>query len=267
MKNNWILGALVVVLSFAFAKAQRGIRVGYIDMEYILDNVPEYQTANSQLEQKMQKWKQEIDGMKTEIDGMKTKLQNERVLLTKELIEEKEEDIKIKEDELNAYQQKRFSASTGDFILQQQQLIQPIQDQVFNAVQKISELRKYDYVMNADEVTILYGAERHDISDLVLKEIGRTAKKGERSKKQKEDDEKEMSAPYLSVEEAENKETKEAAREAILDDREAARNAKAKTRDSLRAAKKAAYEQRRREIKERKDSIIAAREAQRKKKD
>lgn len=271
MKNKWILGLLVIGLCFAFAKAQRGIRVGYIDMEYILDNVPEYQQAKEQLERKMQKWKTEIDAMNNEIEQMKTSLQNERVLLTKELIEEKEEDIQLKETELAAYQQKRFGATTGDFILQQQQLIKPVQDQVFNEVQKISELKKYDYVMNSDEVTLLYAAERHDISDQVLKAIGRTAKKGKRSDKEKEADEKEMNEPYLSVEEAENKEKKEEAREALIEEREDARSEKIRTRDSLRAAKKAEYEARRKKMLEdkqrRRDSILKVREEARKKKD
>ncbi len=270
MKNRIAISLLMLFLCFAFAKAQRGIRVGYIDMDYILENVPEYQTAKQQLEKKMQSWKVEIDGMNAEIDNMKGALKNERVLLTKELIEEKEEDIRLKEEELSAYQQKRFGATTGDFILQQQQLIKPVQDQVFNEIQKISELKKYDYVMNADEVTLLFAAERHDISDLVLKAIGRTAKKGDLSKKEREDDkeqnEKDMKEPYLSVEEAENKDKKEEAREAILTERDDARSAKLRERDSLRAVKKAEYEERRRVIKERRDSINAAREEQRKKK-
>jgi Skp family chaperone for outer membrane proteins len=273
MKNNLIISFVMVFLSLAFAKAQRGIRVGYIDMEYILDNVPEYQKAKQQLEQKMQKWKQEIDAMNVEIENLKTGLQNERVLLTKELIEEKEEDIHLKEEDLAAYQQKRFGATQGDFILQQQQLIKPVQDQVFNEIQKISELKKYDYVMNASEVTLLFAAERHDISDQVLKAIGRTAKKGDRSNKEKEKDKEdidtEMKKPYLSVEEAENKDKVQEAREAILKERADDRSDKQRERDSTRSAKKAEYEARRQKMIEdkqkRRDSIQKVRDAARNK--
>ena len=94
---------LSVLLLFAFTtsiKAQRGARIGYIDMEYILENVPEYQEAKNQLASKVQKWKRDMDKMLQEIEQLKLNLSNERILLTKELIEEQEEEIKLLEDEL-----------------------------------------------------------------------------------------------------------------------------------------------------------------------
>lgn len=276
MKNKILIFSIVAVLSFAFAKAQRGIRVAYIDMEYILESVPEYQEASKQLDQKMQKWKQEIDQMANEISQMKAALQNEKVLLTKELIEEKEEDIALKEEELADYQQKRFGAQ-GDFLLQKQQLIQPVQDQVFNEIQKIGNQKKYDYVVDSSEMAMLYSAERHDISDQVLRAIGRTGKQKSRERKQAEKDgAAERDEPYLSVVEAEEKEAKEQAKEdkkeeiqKAISERDAARNEAKRKRDSARAAKAAAYKERRDKLmaerKRKKDSIKAVREAARQK--
>ena len=105
---------LLLTLSGVASEAQtRGVRIGYIDIEYILQNVPDYTEAKNQLELKAQKWKQEIETKQNEINAFKESLTNEKVLLTKELIEEKEEEIKFLETELIEYQQKRFGPN-GD---------------------------------------------------------------------------------------------------------------------------------------------------------
>ncbi|MEO9953302.1 OmpH family outer membrane protein [Nonlabens sp.] len=270
MRTKILIIGVVAFFSFTFAKAQRGARIAYIDMEYILESVPEYQEASKQLEQKMQRWKGEIDQMSNEISQMKASLQNEKVLLTKELIEEKEEDISLREQDLADYQQKRFGPQ-GDFLLQRQQLIQPIQDQVFNEVQKIGKQKKYDMLIDSSEAALLYSADRHDVSDLVLKAIGRTGKRKEAQEKQDarnnpvQDDE-----PYLSVVEAEEKEKKEQAKEdkkeavqKAISERDAIRNEQRRVRDSAKAAKAAAYKARRDKLmadrKRRKDSVLAVR--------
>jgi Skp family chaperone for outer membrane proteins len=145
MKTRKLLFFTIAIFCFSFAiQAQRGARIGYIDMEYILESVPEYLEASTQLEGKVQRWKQDIDKKQKEIDLMSLNLSNERVLLTKELIDEREEEIKIKEDEMLQYQQDRFGPS-GDLMIQRRQLVQPIQDQVFNIVQEIAEAKKYDF--------------------------------------------------------------------------------------------------------------------------
>jgi len=270
MKNKIIVLSLLSLMCFAFAKAQRGARVAYIDMEYILDNVPEYQDAVKELNRKMDKWKQEIDGMKLEIQQMKDALNNERVLLTKELLEEKEEDIEIKEEDLLKYTEKRFGAQ-GDFVLQKQQLIQPIQDQVFNEVQKISAQKKYDFVLDAADAAMLYSADRHDLSDDVLKSIGRTAKvksRNKKSNKKKDEVEEKKDERYLNVVEAEEKEEKEEQKQAVIDEREKARLDKLQKRDSIKAARAAWMKKRRDSIMDvrqrRKDSILKARAAKKK---
>jgi Skp family chaperone for outer membrane proteins len=84
---------LLIFLAFQGNSQSRGIRIGYIDMEYILQNVPDYTEAKNQLEQKAQKWKQEIEAKKVDLAKLKDALKTERVLLTKELIDEREEEI------------------------------------------------------------------------------------------------------------------------------------------------------------------------------
>ncbi len=191
MKTKKILLFTLCLFCFTFmAQAQRGVRIGYIDMEYVLESVPEYKEASIQLEGKVQRWKQDIDKKQKEIDQMKLNLANERVLLTKELIDEREEEIKIKEDEMLQYQQDRFGPN-GDLMIQRRQLVQPIQDQVFNIVQEVAEAKKYDFIFDKSaDVVMLFAAKRNDISDVVLKSIERAGRKFRQPIKRKKENSK-----------------------------------------------------------------------------
>jgi Skp family chaperone for outer membrane proteins len=273
MKKRISFLVVLMLMCFAFAKAQRGVRIGYVDMNYILESVPEYQKASNQLEQRMQSWKGEIEKMESEIGQMEKSLKNERVLLTKELIEEREEEIQIKREGLSTYQQKRFGAQ-GDFIKQKQLLIQPVQDQVFNEMQKIGQQKKYDVILERSEATLLYSDDRHDLSDDVLKAIGRTDKANDRQEARAANSnprgEEAVDEPYLSVQEASDKQEKVLAKNEIIDDKNAIREEKIRLRDSIKEARATAYKKRRDAlIKERarkKDSILQARENARERK-
>lgn len=244
------------------AQAQRGIRVGYINMDYILENVPEYQEASSQLDSKVKKWKTEIEKKISEIEEMKKQLQNERVLLTKELIEEREEEITYEEEQIFEYQQKRFGPG-GDLAIQKRQLIEPIQDQVFNSVQEISKNKKFDVVLRKSEAGILYVADRLDISDQVLRSITRSAKRKQINNKKEEDSFDRDEAKTVE----QDKETEE--RQKAIDDKKAEREAlieeKAAQRQEEKDARNKAFEERRQRILEerqrRKDSIDAVKAA------
>jgi Skp family chaperone for outer membrane proteins len=255
MRQFTIYLLLIGMFCMGTSFAQRGIRVGYVDMEYVLENVPEYQNALGQLEQKIQKWKGELDKMQAEIEQKQKALDKERILLTEELIEEKEEEIQILKQQQSEYKQKRFGAN-GDFILQREALAQPIYDQVFNEIQEIGKERKYDYIVDASDLSMLYAAERHDLSERILAKINRTSR--ENLKDEGSEDE-----PYLSVEEAEKREEKqeerEEARQAQLDERQE----RIRKRDSAREARRREYEKRREEMlkerRRRRDSIEKAR--------
>jgi Skp family chaperone for outer membrane proteins len=262
MKTTKLLFFTIMICLFSFSvHAQRGARIGYIDMEYILESVPEYKEASTQLEGKVQRWKQDIDKKQKEIDLIVLNLSNERVLLTKELIEEREEEIKIKEDEMLQYQQDRFGPN-GDLMIQKRQLVQPIQDQVFNIVQDIAEAKKYDFIFDKSaDIVMLFAAKRNDISDLVLRSINRAAKRKEATtKKEKREIEQ---RDDLSLEQDKAVTEKEKAIEEKKDAREKVMEERKKTRDSIRAVKKAEFDARRKKLLEerqkRKDSILEAR--------
>ncbi|WP_108802202.1 OmpH family outer membrane protein [Aquimarina sp. Aq107] len=255
--------AAILWLSFSnTAEAQKGIRVGYIDMDYILENVPEYNEASADLETKVQKWKVEIEAELKEVEEMRKDLNNERVLLTKELIEEREEDIFFREKEILEYQQKRFGPN-GDLFIQKKRLVQPVQDQVFVAVQEVAKNKKYDFIFDKSaDLVMLYSADRHDISDQILLRINRASKRKQvNSKKEKkalERAEKRNSEQEKEVTDREKTTSKkQAEREQLLAERKAAR-------DSIRAAKKKEFEARRAKLleaqKRKKDSITALKE-------
>lgn len=258
--------ALTAILATFVLHAQRGVRIGYIDTEYILQNVPEYAEATSQLESKVQKWKTEIESKLSAIEQKRTELSNEKAILTKELIQEREEDITFEESEILDYQQKRFGPN-GDLMIQKKQLMQPVQDQIFQAVQDIAAAKKYDFVFDKSaDVVMLYSAKRFDISDQVLRTIKRTTKRkqatsrADRKKAEKEDivPEKEDA---LSLE----KENRQKQIEAKRKEREAAAKAKREAVLKEREAKrKAAIEKRKKEIEDKKKKTLEARQKSKK---
>ena len=236
---------LFLTLTSTMSIAQsRNIRIGYIDMEYILQNVPDYTEAKNQLEQKAQKWKLDIETKKNEINTIKEALNSEKILLTKELIEEREEEITFLENELLAYQQKRFGPN-GDLVVQKAVLVKPIQDQVFTAVQDIAELKKYDFILDkSSDLTILFAAKRHDISDQVIRSLTRASKREQMSKKElKALEEKERIQDY-----AEDINPDKEARQKVLDERQAKRDSIVEARKNLSEQKKKDYEDRRKKM-------------------
>ena len=169
---------LIVLLGFGFMlSAQKPQRVAYIDMNYILENIPEYQNAQSQLNSKVKKWQEKLDELSAEIDQLKTDLSNEKPLLTNELIREREEDIDIKEQELKRLQQAYFGP-TGDLFQLRKQLATPVQDQVYNAIQDISKKKRSDFVFDrSSDLIMLYSNPKFDISELVLNSIVKNRKR------------------------------------------------------------------------------------------
>ena len=240
MKKHILLLVAFMAVSIPVHAQSRGVKIGYIDMEYILQNVPDYTEAKNQLEQKAQKWKQEIEAKKNEITGLKETLKTERVLLTKELLEEREEEITFKETELLDYQEKRFGPK-GDLTIQKAVLAQPVQDQVFNAAQDIAEAKKYDFIFDkTSDLTILFAAKRYDISDQVIRVITRTTKRSQLSKKQQKEEEakeakEDMVDEIPAIAERQKKlDDKKAAREKLIADKKEALAEKKRLADEKR---------------------------------
>jgi Skp family chaperone for outer membrane proteins len=249
MRKEFLFIILAAIVTTTINAQTKGNKVGYIDMEYILENVPNYTEAKAQLEQKAQKWKQDIEVKKLEINKLTEALKAEKPLLTAELIEERETEIKFLETEKLDYQQKRFGPN-GDLIIQKAGLVKPIQDQVFTAVQDIAEARKYDFIFDkSSHLTILFAAKRFDISDQVIRVLNRTEKREQLTKKQlKEEQLKEEHEDALD----ENPDL--AAREKVLLDKQA-------SREKLVNDKKAAQEEARKNYEEKRKKILEEREA------
>ena len=172
MKKFIILIATLLISSYTFS--QRGVRIGYVDTEYILQNLSEYEDTRDQLEEKANQWKREIENRFSDLENKKEALNAERLLLTEELIKEKEEEIEIEKNEILDYQQKRFGPR-GDLIIQRKHLIQPIQDQIFIAIKEIAKSRKYDFIFDKSaDIVMLYSDRKFDISDQILRIITRT---------------------------------------------------------------------------------------------
>ena len=240
MRKHFLVLVLIMTVSITVQSQSRGVKIGYIDMEYILQNVPDYMDAKNQLEQKAQKWKQEIETKKVEVNKLKESLKTERVLLTKELILEREDEITFQEKELLDYQQKRFGPN-GDLIIQKAVLTQPVQDQVFTAAQDIAEAKKYDFIFDkTSDLTMLFAAKRYDISDQVIRVITRATKRSQLSKKQLKEE-----AAKDAKEDMVDETPALSARQKILDDKKAAREKLiADKRQAAEDKKKAADDQR-----------------------
>ncbi len=222
--------------------AQKGTKIGYIDMEYILENVTSYKEAQMQLDNKSEKWKQDIQTKQNEINKLTEALKAEKPLLTRELIEERDSEIKQLEKDMLDYQQKRFGPG-GDLIIQKTQLAKPIQDQVFTAVQEIAEAKKYDFIFDrASDLTMLFAAKRYDISDNVLRVLNKIEKTEKLSKKQQKEEE-----------------IKEQKQEAVNDNPLLADRQKAL--DDKKAEREKAFADRRTAAEEKRKQILAEREA------
>ena len=250
-----------LVLTANLTQAQQTVRIAYVDMEYILQNVPEYQEASAQLDKKVQEWKSEIETELKKVEKMKQDLANEKPLLTSELIEERLDEIRFEEQKILDYQQKRFGPN-GDLMTQKLQLVKPVQDQVFVAVQEIAKNRNYDLIFDksADVIT-LYAAERLDVSDQVLRAISRASNREQLETRQEKrellrEENKTVEEDAAVTEREQVKEKKQNERELLLEERR-------QMRDSIRNARIKANEERKAEIlkerERRKDSIARVR--------
>ena len=171
MKKNYFF--IFLLLFVGILNAQRGIKIGYIDTEYILENLPEYSQVSNRLEEKAADWKREIEDRSRNIEQQKESLNSERILMTDEMIQEMEQEIIFQEEELSEFQLKRFGPR-GDLIIQKQQLVQPIQDQIFNAIKELAKSRNYDFIFDKSaDVVMLYSDKRYDVSDQILRTISR----------------------------------------------------------------------------------------------
>lgn len=168
MKKILIVACSLFVLSFSSVAQKYAI----IDTRYILDKIPEYKEAQKQLDQTAAGWQKDIDTKQTELDNMYKTFEAEQVMLSDELKKKRETQLFNKEKELRDLQRKRFGFE-GDLFNKRNELVKPIQDKVYNAVQKMAVLKGYDFVLDKSEgITIIFADPKLDKSEDVLKELG-----------------------------------------------------------------------------------------------
>lgn len=165
-----ILSALLLFTGVQFsAQAQK---FAYVDSEYILGQMPDYRSAQKQLDELSEKWQKEIETMYAEVDKMYRDYQAEKVLLTTELQRQREEAIMKKEREVKDYQQNKFGYE-GELFKKRQELIKPIQDKVFEAIQKVAKDNALNFIFDkSGQVVMLFTDSKYDRSDEVLSQLG-----------------------------------------------------------------------------------------------
>jgi outer membrane protein len=167
MKKILVTLLCVVIAVGAFAQ-----RYAVIDTKYILEKVPEYKAAQEKLDQFSKQWQQEIDKKAADLDKMYKDYDAEQVMLSDDLKKKREDELFNADKALKDLQRKRFGYE-GDIFKKRQELIKPIQDRVYNAVQKLAASKLYDFILDKSEgITVIFADPKLDKSDDVLKELG-----------------------------------------------------------------------------------------------
>ena len=160
---------LAMVITAVAANAQK---FALVDMDYILKNIPAYERANEQLNQVSKKWQAEVEALNTEAQTLYKNYQNEAVFLSQEQKKKKQDDIMKKEKEASDLKRKYFGPE-GELFKKRESLMSPIQEEIYNAVKEISELRGYSLVIDrASDNGIVFGSPKIDISNEVLQKLG-----------------------------------------------------------------------------------------------
>ena len=168
MKKIFFLALSVLAINTCV----RAQRYAVIDSKYILDKLPEYKAAQQKLDEFSQQWQQEIDKKSAALDKMYKDYDAEQVMLSDDLKKKREDELFNADKELKGLQRKRFGYE-GDIFKKRQELIKPIQDRVYNAVQKLAVSKLYDFILDKSEgITVIFADPKLDKSDDVLKEMG-----------------------------------------------------------------------------------------------
>jgi len=163
---------LLAVFSLVMAGMAQAQKYAVIDTKYILDRLPEYKQAQKQLDDFAATWQKEIDDKQKELDKMYRDFEAEQVMLSDELKKKREDQLFLKEKELRDLQRQRFGFE-GDLFKKRQELVKPIQDKVYNAVQKLAVQRGYDFILDKSEgITVIFADPKLEKSDDVLRELG-----------------------------------------------------------------------------------------------
>jgi outer membrane protein len=162
--------ALLLALQANPAQAQQ--KIGYIDSDYILEQLPEYLTIQQQLDRMAETWQSELDELKTELDEKFRDYQARELLYTNEERQRRRQEILREEEDLERLRVKYFGPE-GDIFLQQEQLMRPVQEKILQAINEVATSEGYDYVFDtAGEFLFMFKRDQYNLSDTVLRELG-----------------------------------------------------------------------------------------------
>ena len=166
MKKLSLIALLIGIGILGFAQ-----KVNYVDTEYILSKIPQYQEAEKRLSETVKSWEADIAAKKDSINKMELKLESQKILYTDNQIKEKEKEIQDAKDKLQDVKLKKFGTN-GELVRMRQSLVRPVQDQVWNAINKIAKQKSIGIVLDkGSDLIMIYSDPKLDISDLVIKEI------------------------------------------------------------------------------------------------
>ena len=173
--NKVVLAFFLLIGMMNGAVAQR---YAYVDTQYILDAMPGYGEAQAQLEKASEQWQQEIEILFADVDKKRKSFEAEAILMPEEIIKQRLKEISDAEFKAKEMQKKRFGVG-GDLFAKREELIKPIQDMIFNAIQEIAADRNYAFVFDkANQSNLLYADPKYDMSDQVLRKMGIKIDKG-----------------------------------------------------------------------------------------
>jgi len=171
MQFNKVFFVLAISILTAFSSNAQ-TKYAVINTKYILDKIPEYKEADKKLKALGDQWQLEIDQKQMTLDKMYKNYEAEQFMLSDDLKKKREDELFVKEKELRDLQKKRFGYE-GDLFKERQKMVKPIQDKVYNAVQKLATARGYDFILDKSEgITIIFADPKLDKSDDILKELG-----------------------------------------------------------------------------------------------
>ncbi len=175
---------LVIILTGQIYAQRSKLRIAYVDMEMILDSMPEYQQALKELDLRVKQWKTKLDRMQRDIDRLQKELEAEKLMLTEDLVKEKQEIIAFKQKQMEKFQMEKFGPQ-GDLVLQKLMIVKPVQDKVYAAVKKLVETRHYDIVFDkSNESTgLIHVNPKMDITPQVLRILRKEKQKEDRKKR------------------------------------------------------------------------------------
>src|SRR5215471_3086924 len=163
---------LVFACTLLLPTGAQAQRYAIVDTKYILDKMPDYKDAQKKLDDFSAQWTKEIDDKQANLDKMYKDFQAEQVMLSDELKKKREDELFIKEKEVRDLQRKRFGFE-GDLFKKRQELVKPIQDKVYNAIQKLAVNRQFDFILDKSEgITVIFADPKLDKSEDILKELG-----------------------------------------------------------------------------------------------